>query len=192
MQEDTRSLNPLKSGLCLRRHPAIQVEHPFDESQSPQIGALSPSEEPMEHTIVILQCLNPLKSGLCLRLVVLNAAHKLLPVSIPSNRGSVSVFKRRFSKWKPKGGLNPLKSGLCLRPVESACLYAHGELSQSPQIGALSPSKPKCPWCGEEMGLNPLKSGLCLRRNKEILPRERWESLNPLKSGLCLRRRNFP
>jgi len=109
-------LNPLKSGLCLRH--MISVESPYnpDLSQSPQIGALSPSGQRCGDAGREDRCLNPLKSGLCLRPVTVMVTRRAgVIVSIPSNRGSVSVTNQTGGKRK-------------------------GKRSQSPQIGALSPS----------------------------------------------------
>jgi len=89
------------------------------KSQSPQIGALSPSR------------------------ICGAKAHFLKLVSIPSNRGSVSVLAVGTANKliADLTGLNPLKSGLCLRlgcrPARVGC---DPRRSQSPQIGALSPS----------------------------------------------------
>ena len=60
-------------------------------------------------------CLNPLKSGLCLRQWFVEVNMMDVNVSIPSNRGSVSVLALNAKDAMKMAGLNPLKSGLCLR-----------------------------------------------------------------------------
>gem|GEM_PF-1834952 len=109
-------LNPLKSGLCLRRQGSISGRLCGVWSQSPQIGALSPSMR-KECKHIKLVSLNPLKSGLCLR-----------PLGF-------------LNKLTTEDRLNPLKSGLCLRPRATTRAKTRATArSQSPQIGALSPS----------------------------------------------------
>ena len=85
-------------------------------------------------------CLNPLESGLRLRLTVntgIRASTK--DVSIPSNRGSVSVIIVRYTRSLGTR-LNPLESGLRLRHDGLEVIGNLQEKSQSPRIGAPSPS----------------------------------------------------
>jgi len=110
------SLNPLKSGLCLRPILGHFGTEEKAKSQSPQIGALSPSR------YRVCRCVQDRQ------------------VSIPSNRGSVSVATQSEVEEELTRSLNPLKSGLCLRPYVDIGLDCRYPQSQSPQIGALSPS----------------------------------------------------
>ena len=156
-------LNPLKSGLCLRREVHRRLAVCLDRSQSPQIGALSPSA--------------PTKPQDCNR----------QSVSIPSNRGSVSVRKtaRALSSWE--GSLNPLKSGLCLRLARSLRTNTGKTVSIPSNRGSVSVSAT----CGSA----PMRGFVSIPSNRGSVSVESglggsWKSslsLNPLKSGLCLR-----
>ena len=84
------------------------------------------------------------------------------PVSIPSNRGSVSVYAHDPDDPGGETSLNPLESGLRLR-LSRRILVAIAQES-----------------------LNPLESGLRLRRDRES-HRAIAAGLNPLESGLRLR-----
>mgnify|MGYP006962795045 CR=1 FL=1 len=100
-QSRSRSLNPLKSGLRLRRDTILETPlrpkslNPLKSGLRLRLIAKTRKEKPG-------YCLNPLKSGLRLRPGIRKFSMVRQPgVSIPSNRGSVSVVSP--SQQAPQG-----------------------------------------------------------------------------------------
>jgi len=85
------------------------------KSQSPQIGALSPSNADTPWTPPGSTSQSPQIGALSPSADSYLSGASTVDVSIPSNRGSVSVAEATGATYDHHGCLNPLKSGLCLR-----------------------------------------------------------------------------
>ena len=121
--KSVESLNPLKSGLCLRPYKAWDVA---------QRGLDA-----------IPGGLNPLKSGLCLRPEARVKGNTKINVGLNPLKSGLCLRqnKPQTTEATMEACLNPLKSGLCLRRKVVVRNFRLEARSQSPQIGALSPSR---------------------------------------------------